>query len=48
MKDLEPIKHIEVKELYLDGNPLCANYDELSYVHCIREINPKIEKLVSS
>lgn len=38
---------MQITELFLDGNPICDLYDEYTYVQAVKEVCPKIEKLVS-
>lgn len=37
-----------ITELWLEGNPLCDKYDEHTYIQAVKEICPKIVKLVST
>lgn len=37
---------MQITELWLTGNPLCSKYDEYTYVQAVKEVCPKIEKLV--
>lgn len=45
--ELKSLSNLPITELYLDGNPLCDKYDEMSYVQIVKDVCPKIEKLVS-
>lgn len=46
MISLSALKNMQIKELWLDGNPLCQNYPETAYIDAVREICPAITKLV--
>lgn len=48
LTELEPLTQLKITELWLEGNPLCDNYDEHTYIQRIKEYCPKIEKLVSA
>lgn len=43
--ELKCLSNLPITELFLDGNPLCDKYDEMSYVQAVKEICPKLEKL---
>lgn len=45
MSGILHLKELNVKELWLDGNSLCDNYDEYSYGQTAREYLPSLEKL---
>lgn len=45
MTALVPLKNMKITELWLDGNPVCNDYDEINYIQAVKEICPKIEKL---
>lgn len=47
LAEVDSLKQLQLTELWLDGNPLCDKYDELTYIKGIKEICPKMEKLVS-
>lgn len=42
---LSALKNMQVKELWLDGNPLCQTYGEVGYIDAVREVCPTITKL---
>lgn len=43
---LEPLKTLNILELWLDGNPLCDNYSSpKQYVEAVREYCPQLHKL---
>ncbi|XP_022902675.1 nuclear RNA export factor 1-like isoform X2 [Onthophagus taurus] len=43
--DASYFKDLNITELWLDGNPICDDYDEYSYPRAIREMIPTLEKL---
>lgn len=46
IESLEPIKTLNILELWLDGNPLCDNFSSpKQYVEAIREYCPHLHKL---
>ncbi|KAK9885790.1 hypothetical protein WA026_013659 [Henosepilachna vigintioctopunctata] len=45
MASLDTLKMLNLTELWLDGNPLCNNIDEYSYVEQIRTVLPKLVRL---
>lgn len=48
VEELSVLNAIPLKDLTLDNNPLCQNFEEeLSYVQKIREVVPNIAVLVS-
>lgn len=44
--ELKSLSNLPITELFLDGNPFCSKFDETTYVQFVKEICPKIEKLV--
>lgn len=46
LDNMEGLKIINITELLLDGNPICEEYDEISYLKEMRQAFPKLEKLV--
>lgn len=46
MVGLSSLKSMQINELWLDGNPVCQNYDEAGYMQAVKEICPTIKKLV--
>lgn len=49
LKDLESIPKATITEIWLQGNPLCFNYaSPAAYIAAVKEILPKLEKLVST
>lgn len=47
LTELEPLSQLKITELWLEGNPLCDNYDEHTYISRVKEYCPKLERLVS-
>lgn len=45
MVGLSSLKSMQINELWLDGNPVCQNYDEAGYMQAVKEICPTIKKL---
>lgn len=46
IETLEPIKTLNIVELWLDGNPLCDNYSSpKKYIEAVREYCPQLHKL---
>lgn len=45
MISLAVLKNMHITELWLDGNPVCKNYDELRYIQAVKEVCPHLEKL---
>lgn len=43
--EIDNMKHLHITELWLDGNPICDNYNEITYGKEIREHMEKLEKL---
>ncbi|KAI4462369.1 nuclear rna export factor [Holotrichia oblita] len=43
--EIENLKNLHVAELWLDGNPICDNYTEITYGKAIKEVLTKLEKL---
>lgn len=48
LAELAPLKQLKITDLWLDGNPLCESYDELSYIQRVKEFCPHIERIVSN
>ncbi|XP_025831545.1 nuclear RNA export factor 1 isoform X3 [Agrilus planipennis] len=45
IKKLTILSSLSIHDLWLDGNPLCDEYDEYTYVQAVKEVCPQIEKL---
>ncbi|KAK9703450.1 Nuclear transport factor 2 (NTF2) domain [Popillia japonica] len=43
--EIQNLKNLHVSELWLDGNPICDNYTEITYGKAMKEILTKLEKL---
>lgn len=44
--ELKCLSNLPITELMLDGNPLCDKYDRMSYVQMVKDVCPKLERLV--
>lgn len=45
ISQLRPLKNMKLTEIWLDGNPICNNYNEVDYIQAIKETCPTIEKI---
>ncbi|KAK9885789.1 hypothetical protein WA026_013658 [Henosepilachna vigintioctopunctata] len=43
--EMKNLKLLNLTELWLDGNPLCDDYEELAYINTLRGIFPLLERL---
>ncbi|GJQ65379.1 hypothetical protein Trydic_g7489 [Trypoxylus dichotomus] len=45
ISEIENMKHLQITELWLDGNPICDNYTEITYGKAMKDRLTKLEKL---